>query len=305
MTIRALQDEIIRLKKEKNICILAHAYQGQDIWEVADYIGDSFGLSRQAAEVQAQTVIMCGVRFMAETVKILSPQKTVFLANPIAGCPMADQMDAELISQMKENMPGYTVVAYINTTAELKTVCDVCVTSSSAVRIIRNISNDKILFIPDCNLGEWVAKQVPEKKIELVRGGCPTHLRMTKRDMERAREQHPGAEILMHPECHPSIVALADFVGSTTEIMSYAEKGTGREYIIGTENSIVEHLQFKCPEKSFYPLSKDCVCHNMSATTLMDVYRTVKGIGGEKIIMRDELIAASRKCIDEMLRLGL
>ena len=304
MTIRELQDEIIQLKKEKNICILAHAYQGQDIWEVADYIGDSFGLSRKAAEVQNKTVIMCGVRFMAETVKILSPQKTVFLANPIAGCPMADQMDAELIAQLKEEMPGYTVVAYINTTAELKKICDVCVTSSSAVRIIRNIQNDKILFIPDCNLGEWVAKQVPEKKIELVRGGCPTHLRMTKRDVERAREQHPGAEILMHPECHPSIVALADFVGSTTEIMSYAEKGTGSDYIIGTENSIVEHLQFKCPEKSFYPLSKDCVCHNMSVTTLMDVYRTVKGIGGEEIIMSEELITASRKCIDEMLRLG-
>ena len=304
MTVRELQDEIIRLKKEKNICILAHAYQRQDIWEVADYIGDSFGLSQKAAEVEEKTVIMCGVRFMAETVKILSPQKTVFLANPIAGCPMADQMDAELIAQMKEDMPDYTVVAYINTTAELKTVCDVCVTSSSAVKIIRNIPNDKILFIPDCNLGDWVAKQVPKKKIELVRGGCPTHLRMAKRDVERAREQHPDAEILMHPECHPSIVALADFVGSTTEIMSYAEKGTGSEYIIGTENSIVEHLQFKCPEKSFYPLSKDCVCHNMSTTTLMDVYRTIQGIGGEEIVMSNELITASRKCIDEMLRLG-
>lgn len=304
MTIRDLQDEIIRLKKEENICILAHAYQGQEIWEVADYIGDSFGLSQKAAEVQADTVIMCGVRFMAETVKILSPQKTVFLANPIAGCPMADQMDAELIAQMKEEMPGYTVVAYINTTAELKTVCDVCVTSSSAVKIIRNIPNDKILFIPDCNLGDWVSKQVPEKKIELVRGGCPTHLRTTKLDVERARKQHPKAEILMHPECHPSIVALADFVGSTTEIMSYAEKGTNSEYVIGTENSIAEHLQFKCPDKSFFPLSKDCVCHNMSATTLMDVYRAVKGIGGEEIVMSDELIASSRKCIDEMLRLG-
>lgn len=304
MTIRELQDEIIRLKKEKGICILAHAYQRQDIWEVADYIGDSFGLSQKAAKVQDKTIIMCGVRFMAETVKMLSPQKTVYLANPIAGCPMADQMDAELIAQMKGDMPDHTIVVYINTTAELKTVCDVCVTSSSAVKIIRNIPNDKILFIPDCNLGDWVAKQVPEKKIELVRGGCPTHLRMTKYDVERARQQHPKAEILMHPECHPSIVALADFVGSTTEIMSYAEKGTNSEYIIGTENSIVEHLQFKCPEKSFYPLSKDCVCHNMSATTLTDVYKTVKGIGGEEIIMSDELIASSRKCIDEMLRLG-
>lgn len=304
MTIRDLQDEIIRLKKEKNICILAHAYQGQDIWEVADYIGDSFGLSQKAAEVQADTVIMCGVRFMAETVKILSPQKTVFLANATAGCPMADQMDPELIAQMKVELPEHTVVAYINTTAELKTVCDVCVTSPSAVKIIRNIPNDKILFIPDCNLGDWVAKQVSEKKLELVRGGCPTHLRMTKLDVERARKQHPKAEILMHPECHPSIVALADFVGSTTEIMSYAEKGTNNEYIIATENSIVEHLQFKCPDKNFYPLSKDCICHNMSVTTLMDVYNTVKGIGGEEIVMSDELIASSRKCIDEMLRLG-
>lgn len=304
MTIRELQDEIIRLKKEKGICILAHAYQGQEIWEVADYIGDSFGLSQKAVGVKEQTVLMCGVRFMAETVKILSPQKRVLLANPVAGCPMADQMDVDLIAQMKENMPDYTVVAYINTTAELKTICDVCVTSSSAVKIIRNIPNDKILFIPDCNLGDWVAKQVPEKELKLVHGGCPTHLRMTKTDVERARKDHPGAEILMHPECHPSIVSMADFVGSTTEIMGYAEKGTGSEYIIGTENSIVEHLQYKCPEKSFYPLSKDCVCHNMQATTLMDVYRSVKGIAGEEIVMSDELITSSRKCIDEMLRLG-
>ena len=186
----------------------------------------------------------------------------------------------------------------------LKTICDVCVTSSSAVKIIKNIKNDKILFIPDCNLGDWVSKRVPEKQIKLVHGGCPTHLRMTKFDIEKARSKHPNAEILMHPECNHNIVELADFVGSTSEIMSYAEKGANSEYVIGTENSIVEHLQLKCPEKSFYPLSKDCVCHNMQATTLMDVYRCVKGNGGEQIIMSDELISSSRKCIDEMLRLG-
>lgn len=304
MTVRELQDEIIRLKKEKGICILAHAYQRHDIWEVADYVGDSFGLSQKAAQVQDKTVVMCGVRFMAETVKILSPKKTVYLANSVAGCPMADQMDSDLITQMKENMPDYTVVAYINTTAELKTVCDVCVTSSSATKIIRNISNDKIIFIPDCNLGDWIAKQVPEKEIKLVHGGCPTHVRITMRDVEKAREAYPNAKLLVHPECLPSVVEQADFVGSTTEIMSYAEKGSGSEYIIGTENSIVEHLQFKCPDKIFIPLSKDCVCHNMHATTLADVYRCVKGIAGEEIIMSDELIATSRKCIDEMLRLG-
>lgn len=304
MTIRKLQDEIIKLKREKGICILAHAYQRQDIWEVADYVGDSFGLSQRAAEVQDKTVIMCGVRFMAETVKILSPHKTVFIANPIAGCPMADQMDKDLISQMKESMSGYTVVAYINTTSELKTICDVCVTSSSAVKIVRNIPNDKILFIPDCNLGDWISKQIPEKEIKLVRGGCPTHLRITTHDVEKARKANPNAKLLVHPECQPSVVAQADFVGSTTEIMKYAETDTADSFIIGTENSIVEHLQFKCSEKVFVPLSKDCVCHNMSATTLMDVYRCVKGIGGEEITMTDELIASSRKCIDEMLRLG-
>lgn len=304
MTIRELQDEIIRLKTEKGICILAHAYQRQEIWEIADYIGDSFGLSQKAAKVKEQTVIMCGVRFMAETVKILSPHKKAILANPIAGCPMADQMDKDLILQMKAAMPDYTVVAYINTTADLKTVCDVCVTSSSAVKIIRRIPNDKILFIPDCNLGDWAARQIPEKELKLVHGGCPTHLRISKTDIENARSKHSDAKILLHPECHPDIVKEADFVGSTTEIMEYAEKDFGNEYVIGTENSIAEHLQYKCPEKNFYSLSKDCICHNMQATTLMDVYRTVSGTGGEEIVISDELIAASRKCINEMLRLG-
>jgi len=213
-------------------------------------------------------------------------------------------MDVDLILQMKEDLPDYVVVAYINTTAELKTICDVCVTSSSAVKIIRNMSNDKILFIPDCNLGDWVAKQVPEKKFQFVRGGCPTHLRITKNDIERARKEYPNSLLLVHPECHPSVTEKADFVGSTTEIMAYAEKGDNSEYIIGTENSIVQHLQFSCPDKSFYPLSKDCVCHNMQVTTLMDVYHCVLGNGGEEIKLSEDVIHQSKKCIDEMLRLG-
>lgn len=304
MTTRELQDEIIKLKKEKGIYIIAHAYQGHEIWEVADYIGDSFGLSQKAAEVKEQTVIMCGVHFMAETVKILSPEKTVLLANKSAGCPMAEQIDTALLSEMKKSMPEHAVVAYINTTAELKTLCDVCVTSSSAVKVVRNLPNDKILFIPDCNLGDWVAKQVPEKQINLVSGGCPTHLRISPRDVEKARQENPKAKLLVHPECQPSVVELADFAGSTTEIMSYAENGSDKEYIIGTENSIVKHLQFKCPEKRFYPLSKDCVCHNMLATTLVDVYHCVSGVGGEEIILSEDVIVKARKSIDEMLRLG-
>ena len=303
-TTRELQDEIIRLKKENDVCILAHAYQSHDIWEVADYVGDSYGLSQQAAKATQKTVLMCGVRFMAETVKILSPEKKVLLSNPNAGCPMAEQMDVELISQVKEMNPGYTVVAYINTTSELKTICDVCVTSSSAVQIVKNIENKNILFIPDCNLGHWVAEQVPEKNIKLLQGGCPTHVRMSVKDVEAARKAHPDALLLVHPECLPEVTAKADYKGSTTGIMDYAKNSDAKEFIIGTENSIVQHLQFACPDKKFYPLSKDCVCHNMKLTTLGDVYDCVKGIGGEEIELSDEIREKAKRCIYTMLTLG-
>lgn len=304
LTTRELQDEIIRLKKEKDICILAHAYQSHDIWEVADYVGDSYGLSVQAAKAAQSTVLMCGVRFMAETVKILSPQKRVLLSNSNAGCPMAEQMDVELISGVKKMYPDYTVVAYINTTSELKTICDVCVTSSSAVQIVKNIENKNILFIPDCNLGKWVADQVPEKNIKLLQGGCPTHVRMSKRDVEKARKAHPDALLLVHPECLPEVSGLADYRGSTTGIMDYAKKSDAKEFIIGTENSIVQHLQFVCPDKQFYPLSRDCVCHNMKLTTLGDVYQCVKGTGGEEIKLDEEVRIKAKRCIDTMLELG-
>ena len=304
MTTYEMQQEIIRLKKEKNICILVHAYQSHDIWEVADFVGDSFGLTQQAAKSDAETVIMCGVRFMAETVKMLSPQKRVLLSHPEAGCPMAEQMDREMILEMRRKMPEHKVVAYINTTSSLKTVCDVCVTSSSAVKIIRALPYDKILFIPDCNLGDWVKKQVPEKEIELLQGGCPTHARITAAEAKAAKAAHPEALLLVHPECRPEVTALADYAGSTTGIMDYAEKSGAKEFIIGTENSIVQHLQMRCPEKRFYALSKDCVCHNMKLTTLGDVYDCVCGRGGQEIEMDAALIADARRCIDEMLAYG-
>lgn len=304
MTVSQMQEEIVRLKREKDICILAHSYQTRDIVEIADFSGDSFGLSRKAAEVPQNTVLMCGVRFMAETVKILSPRKRVFLSHRDAGCPMADQIDRDLVFQLKEKNPGYAVVCYINTTADTKTVCDVCVTSSSAVKIISKMNQKDIIFIPDCNLGAYVAKKVPEKNIMLVRGGCPTHLRITPRDVTRMRELYPDALVLVHPECLPSVVEMADYVGSTTGIMDYAKKSDNREFIIGTENSIVQHLQFDCPEKRFYPLSKDTVCHNMRLTTLSDVYNFVKTKAGEEITLDEQTIADSRRCIDEMLKLG-
>ena len=301
---REMQDKILQLKKENDICILAHAYQSHDIWEVADYVGDSYGLSLQAAKSSCKTVLMCGVRFMAETVKILSPEKKVLLSNSQAECPMADQMDADLVRQMKAQYPDYAVAAYINTTSELKTECDVCVTSSSAVKIIRNLENPNIIFIPDCNLGSWVANQVPEKNIRLVHGGCPTHVRVSVKDVEKARALHPEALLLVHPECLPEVAEQADYIGSTTGIMDFAKNSDAKEFIIGTENSIVQHLQFDCPDKDFYPLSKDCVCHNMKATTLADVLKCVSLTGGEEIILPEEVMTGARRCLDTMLTLG-
>ena len=303
-TTRELQDEILKLKKENDVCILAHAYQSHDIWEIADYVGDSYGLSVQAAKSEAKTVLMCGVRFMAETVKILSPEKKVILSHPEAGCPMATQMDVDLIQALKAQNPGYMVAAYINTTAELKTVCDVCVTSSSAVKVIRNLDSKDILFVPDCNLGKWVADQIPEKNIKLVHGGCPTHVRITEKDVKKARALHPEALLLVHPECLPEVSEAADYVGSTTGIMDFAKKSEAKEFIIGTENSIVQHLQFACPDKQFYALSKDCVCHNMKLTTLANVYNCVAGIGGEEIELTDEVRVRAKNCLDRMLELG-
>ena len=304
MTIREMQDEIIRLKKEKDVCILVHAYQSHEIWEIGDFIGDSYGLAKDGAKTDAANILMCGVRFMAETAKILSPEKRVYLSAKDADCPMARQLDLELLNDLKEQNPGYAVVAYINTTAEMKTGCDVCVTSSSAVKIIKNMPEEKILFVPDINLGTYVKNQCPDKDIKLYRGGCPTHMRVKKADVEEAKKAHPDALFLVHPEAFPEVWEMADYIGSTTGIMDFAKKSDAKEFIIGTESSIADHLSYECPDKLFIPLSKDLVCHNMALTTLGDIYHFLKGDVAEEIVMSDEMIAAARKPLDRMIELG-
>lgn len=300
-----IQKEIVRLKKEKDICILAHSYQSEDILEVADYTGDSFALSVKAANAPNKTLIMCGVRFMAETAKLLSPEKTVYLANPDAGCPMAEQFSKEYIQKLRDDeYKDHAVVAYINTTTELKTVCDVCVTSSSAVKIVKKLPDKDILFIPDCNLGAFVAEQCPEKNIRLLNGGCPVHAAITREEAEKAKKKHPQALLLVHPECKKEVTALADFAGSTADIMNFAKNSDAKEFIIGTENSIVQHLQILCPEKKFYAMSKSLICNDMKLTTIMDVYNTVRGDGGEEIILSEDTIEKAVKCINKMIELG-
>jgi quinolinate synthase len=291
-------------KKKNDVCILAHAYQSQDIWDVADYIGDSYGLSVQASKAPQKTIIMSGVRFMAETVKMLSPEKKVLLANPLAGCPMAAQMDRDDVLELRKEYPEAAIVAYINTTSDLKRAVDVVVTSSSAVKILKQIPNKQIVFIPDCNLGSWCEEQLPEKEFIFVNGGCPTHMRMIERDVKAAKAAHPQAEVLVHPEVLEEVRKHADYIGSTTGIMKYAEESSSKEFIIGTEHSIVQHLQFKCPDKQFYPLSKECVCHNMALTTLMDIYRAVNGTGGEEITLFDQVREEALKPIEKMVAMG-
>ena len=298
-----MQEEILRLKKEKDVLILAHTYQTHNITEVADYVGDSFGLSLKAAKAPQKNILMCGVRFMAETAKILSPEKNVYISQKYATCPMANQMTVEEILKLKAKYPNAATVAYINTTAQLKTVCDVCVTSASALKIVKNLPQKEIIFIPDCNLGAWVAKQVPDKIFHFVDGGCPVHKAITSDDVYKAKNLHKGAKLLVHPECKSEVTNLADYAGSTTGIIDYVANSNEKEFIIGTENSIVEHLQFEYADKKFYPLSKRSICGDMRLTTLVDVYNCLKN-GGEEIKLDENVICGAKKCIDQMLKYG-
>lgn len=301
--IKDIQQEILRIKKEKGITILAHSYQAEEIQEIADYTGDSFRLSELAKTDKNDTLLMCGVHFMAETCKLLSPNKRVILAKEGCGCPMAEQLDVEELRELKKQYPDYTVVAYINTTAALKTECDVCVTSASAVEICGKIENDKILFIPDCNLGSFVAEQLPEKQVKLIKGGCPVHAAITEEEALAVKEQHPDALLLVHPECMPAVTKHADYIGSTSGIVNFAKHSDKKEFIIGTEISIAEHLQFECPDKEFYPLSKRLICPDMKRTTLMDVLKALNG-GGSEIELSPEVMEKASLCIERMLELG-
>lgn len=302
--IRDIQEEILRLKKENDVCILAHSYTAHEILEVADFSGDSYALSVRAKSAPQRTVLMVGVRFMAETVKILSPEKRVLLSHAQAGCPMAEQMTPDLIEKTRAQFPGCAVVAYINTTAALKTVCDVCVTSSSAVDIVRKLPQEEILFIPDCNLGAFVQSKIPEKRFHFLRGGCPIHTLVREDEVLEAKRRHPDALLLVHPECLPEVTRHADYVGSTAGIMQFAKKSDCKEFLIGTEMSIAEHLSYDCPDKRFYPLSKKLLCPDMKLSALTDVYNAVAGRGGEEIVLDAETISKARGCIDAMIALG-
>lgn len=297
-------DEIKRLKEETGTVILAHTYQDPDIIELADITGDSFALAKKSLAIGAKRVIMCGVRFMAESVKILSPETEVILPVPEATCPMAEMISPERVKKYKKENPEAAVVAYINTTAALKAECDVCVTSSSALKIVGKLDAPEILFIPDKNLGSFVKEHFPEKNIVLWDGYCPIHATITEDDILNVKKEHPEALLAVHPECEKSVVKHADMAGSTAEIIDFA-LSSEKPVIIGTERGVADYLIPHNPEKKFYYLCPEkLVCKDMKYTTPESILKALKNEGGEKIELPAELILKAKHSIDEMLRLG-
>lgn len=271
-----LIDEIQRLKKEKNAIILAHFYQIPEIHEIADIVGDSLKLAQEAARATADRIVFCGVHFMAESAKILSPTKKVLLPVIDAGCPMADMVTAEELRALKAEYPGVPVVCYINSSAEVKAECDVICTSSNAVEIVKKMDSDRIIFAPDRNLGYFVQQQVPEKTLILWDGFCITHERLREEEIMQVKLAKPGVKVLAHPECNPSILSHADYIGSTSGILKFARESSDDSFIIGTEMGILHTLRKENPTKTFYLLSPSLVCYNMKKTTLKDVYLALK-----------------------------
>ncbi len=294
---------IANLKAQQNAVIAAHTYQSPDVQDYADILGDSFALAQKAADTQASVVYMCGVRFMAEGVKILCPDKRVILVEPSADCPMARQIDPQRVRDFRASHPDTAIVAYINTTAELKACVDVCVTSSSAVKIVRALPQKDILFIPDKNLGAYVQKQVPEKRLLLWDGYCPVHNGVTAADIRAAKAQFPSAAVAIHPECPPDAVELADMVGSTADIISYIRRTQG-EVIVATERGVTDKLSLQYPGRLHQLKAGQLTCPDMKRTTLASVVAAMQGTGGEEIRMDAAVMDAARASLTNMIRLG-
>ena len=297
-----LSEKILKLKKEKNAIILAHLYQIPEIQEIADYVGDSYYLSKVARDAKEDLIIFCGVKFMAESAKVLSPEKTVILPAPNAGCPMADMAEVEDVEEMIKKYPDAFKVCYINSSYEVKALCDASVTSSSALKIIKNIPNKQILFLPDQNLGGYISEFFPEKEFILWRGFCPTHHRITAEDIIKAKEEHPNVKVLSHPECSKEVRDLSDYIGSTSGIINYATECEDKEFIIATEEGVLHQLKKKNPDKKFY-FPEVMVCPNMKKTSLQDVYDALDG-KKEEVILDEEIRKKALTSLENMHKLG-
>lgn len=285
-------NEIKRLKEEKNALILAHLYQRQEIQEIADIVGDSYFLSKKAMESDSDLIVFCGVRFMAESAKILSPNKKILLPAEESRCPMADMALVEKLDDLKKEHPHAKVISYINTNLDIKALSDVCVTSSSALKIMNNIEEDEIIFLPDRNLGGYISEFFPNKKFILYQGFCPTHERVEPKDILELKNEYKDFEVLVHPECNKPVRDLADFIGSTSEIIDYSHKSESQGFIVVTEEGVLYQMELKSPNKKFIPLKESMICPNMKMTTLEDVYKCLKDEANEIIIDEKQRVKA-------------
>lgn len=298
-----MKTEILKLKKEKNAVILAHYYTPSNVQELADYVGDSFYLAKVAQKTKADIIVFCGVRFMGESAKILNPDKKVLMPDMCADCPMAHMVSDGLIEEMRRSYDDLAVVCYINSTTELKRKSDVCVTSSNAVKIVKALPNKNIFFIPDNNLGSFVKKQVPEKNVILNAGYCPIHAKIKAEQLYEALEKHPNAMVLAHPECEQEVLAEADFIGSTADIIRYAEESCSYEFIICTEDGVDFKLTSDNPKKKFYyPEPRPC-CADMKLNTPESVLSVLKKENNE-ILISDDVILTAMQPLKKMLELA-
>ncbi|MBB5021050.1 quinolinate synthase NadA [Desulfurispira natronophila] len=276
MSTETKKQRIREILKERDAILMAHYYQREEVQEIADFAGDSLGLATEASKTDAKVIVFAGVHFMAESAYMLSPQKTVLLPAMQAGCPMADMITPAKLLALKDEYPDYTVVCYVNSSAEVKAVADICCTSGNLLKVVESIENNKILMVPDKNLAKFAARHFPEKDIKWYDGFCPTHHRVSAEEIQDAREQHPQAEVIAHPECPPEVLKLADHICSTSGMSPYAQQSSAAEFIIATEAGILYQLRKNNPEKSFYIASKRLVCPNMKMTTLDNIIKCLE-----------------------------
>ncbi len=294
-------EQIRKLRNERDAVILVHNYQLPEVQDIADFVGDSLELSRKAAATDAKVIVFCGVHFMAETAKILSPDRTVLIPDPKAGCPMADMINAEQLREFKARHPGLPVVAYVNTTAEVKAESDICCTSANAIRVVESIDSDAVLFVPDKSLAAHVASKT-NKKVIAYCGYCPTHHRILAQDVIKAKREHPEAVVVAHPECTQEVLALADGIESTSGMLRYVKESPAKEFIMCTERGLNHRLQLDNPDKVFYNPSPLNICPNMKKITLEKVLWSLEDMKHE-ITLPAEMIEKARHCIERMLAL--
>ncbi|ADI73908.1 quinolinate synthetase complex, A subunit [Methanohalobium evestigatum Z-7303] len=296
---QSITDNINKLKNEKNAVILAHNYQRDEIQDIADFVGDSLGLSREAVKQDADIIVFCGVDFMAESAAILSPEKTVIMPEIDAGCPMAAMVTPKSLREKREEYPDAAVVCYVNTSAAVKAECDICCTSANAVNVINSLDEDTIIFVPDKNLANFVASQT-DKTIIPWEGYCPTHHQILAGDVLLMKEQHPNAEFLAHPECRKDVLEIADKILSTTGMVNYVQQSDSKEFIIGTENGILHRLDKENPDKTFYHASQYAICPNMKMITLDSVQKSLEKME-YKIEVPEDIRKKAKRALDKML----